>query len=110
MDSAVPTAPSGREPRRVQVALAALSRWIGWWLATGLIVMGGAMAVAVTLRSTKLDRRGVELLAGLAVAGVLLGTLLWRRRREADGAVAAVILTTGFWIALWMLLWTLTAN
>jgi len=94
-------------PARLHRAVAAMVRWIGWWMATGVVAFSGAVSIGATARSRTLEFQSVATLAGMAIAGVALGALLWRRRRSTDGAVAAMVLTAGFWIALWLVVWAL---
>jgi hypothetical protein len=98
------------KPRRLGRGVAAVCRWIGWWMTTGMLVLVGGVSIAAIVRSRTLDFQGVTTLASMATAGVALGALLWRRRRGTDGAVAAMILTTGFWVAVWVLAWTLPGD
>lgn len=90
--------------RRVSRALAALGRWIGWWLASGLVV-SGSMAVSVVMWHRTFSRENLEMCLATAVPGMLLVTLLWRRRREIDGPLASMILGAGFWAAFWIAIW-----
>lgn len=53
------------------------------------------------------DRQSIEGSDGMGTAGILLVILLWRRRRDRDGAVAAAVLTAGFWAAVWLYAWPL---
>lgn len=94
-------------PRRVRRAFAAAARWIGWWAASGLVVTALLMAYLM-VRTKSLERGTVEFCLAFAVPGTLLGLLLWRRRRDRDGAIAAIILTSALWAALWILFWKST--
>jgi hypothetical protein len=80
-------------------ALGSVWRWLLWWLATGLIAMGVGLAILnwPTLVGAPL---AVFLLPGLILAG-----LLWRWRSDTDGAAATAVLSTGFWLSLWVLVW-----
>ena len=96
--------PAARWLRGGVRALGAVGRWIGWWLASGLVVSGTVAFILMTRWKT-LNRHGTEACLALAVSGILLGMLLWRRRRSRDGAFASMILTSGFWLANWIIFW-----
>jgi Na+/proline symporter len=97
-------------PRLLRPALEAAVRWIGWWMTTAMVVAAGAATVAFSSRPKGWNLKVVEFLASVAMAGTLLGVLLWRRKRTKDGAVASIILTAGFWVAVWVFFWTLPAD
>jgi hypothetical protein len=91
---------------RLRRALLALARWIGWWLASGLVA-SASLATYAVFRYGKVSRDSVEICLAFAVPGILLTTLLWRRRRESDGPLASMILGAGFWAAFWIVVWKL---
>jgi hypothetical protein len=89
---------------RLRRAMRALARWTGWWLASGLVVFG-ILATSVVIWHRTFSRESVEMCLATAVPGMLLATLLWRRRRESDGPLASMILGAGFWAAFWIAIW-----
>jgi hypothetical protein len=89
---------------RLQRAIRALARWIGWWLASGLVV-SASLAAAVVIWHRTFSRANVEMCLSAAVPGMLLAALLWRRRRDTDGLLASIILGAGFWAAFWIVVW-----
>jgi len=84
--------------------LGAAARGLGWWAASGLMVTAGFLAFELVI-AHKGNRLAVEICLALAISGILLALLLWRRRRGSDGAVAAVVLSCAFWASLWIMFW-----
>jgi|SRR5215831_6354675 len=104
MEALCVTGAAAATEHRLRRALAALARWTGWWLASGLVV-SGSLAGSVVIWHRTFSRTNAEICLGAAVPGILLATLLWRRRREIDGPLASMILGAGFWAAFWIAIW-----
>lgn len=96
----------GREPvRRLLRALGLPVSWLGWWVATGLLVMTAFVVGWKVAHGLSLSPRAISWSVGLGAAGIVIVALLWRWRRDSDTAIAAAVLTAGFWLALLVLLW-----
>jgi len=91
--------------RRAGAALKALVRWVGWWVAMGLISITSVGIAESTQSSGHWTLQNFGWMAVFVVPGLVLGLVLWRFRRSNDGAVASMVLTAGFWVSFWVVLW-----